>query len=162
MFPMVWQSMEDTHRVHINGLQPSGHWPPFPIYSVAPDGLLWCICGQMWLQNYIPSIAGTTGLSLTFPIKSDRRPFVPACLSFDSFKQRNCLCQSNLQAIRFAHWGLIFAVFLYEWNEKCMRCKSLGSLLVAHTGKVNLFLIQWTHRVIILCLLLLWLRQVAG
>lgn len=47
--------------------------------TVAPDGLLWCVYdGQMWLQGYTPSIAGTTGLSRTFPINSRQKTFCPS------------------------------------------------------------------------------------
>lgn len=49
------------------------------LFTVAPDGLLWCVYeGQMWLQGYMPSIAGTTGLSRTFPIKSRQKTFCPS------------------------------------------------------------------------------------
>lgn len=60
-FPLFWKYTQDAHS---QTMQTYGHQPAFPIYSIAPDGLLWCIYeGQVWLQSYIPSIAGTTGLS---------------------------------------------------------------------------------------------------
>lgn len=115
-----------------------------------PVSLLMGSCDVFMKDKCGSSVAGTTGLSPTSPIKSDRRAFV-------FFRGTVQLKIHQICSPRFDFCHFPVGKYLRVTQmKKCMRCESFGSFFVAHPGNVNPFVIPGTLGLLTsLCLLLL-------